>query len=98
MSEPRKVTNPEENKRKQALLKALQALTSLPAKTIFYGSALLTTASIPGIELPGALATLARTLGVEALGSILERLVQGEQVSSEEIRQGLTFLKQRGIV
>lgn len=65
-------------------------LKKLPANIILYGSALLALAAIPGAELAGPLTVLAGGLGVEALGTLLDRLTDGEQVSAAEIEEAIT--------
>jgi hypothetical protein len=70
-------------------LKTVKALTSLPAQTVFYGSALLAVAATSGVALPGVLGTLAATIGVNALSSILEQVARGEDVEGDEIRKAV---------
>ncbi len=65
----------------------LQALKVLSGKSLLYGSALLAIAAIPGVELSGAMGVIATGLGVEALGSLVDRLASGEAVTAGEIRQ-----------
>jgi hypothetical protein len=65
----------------------LKAIKTLPAQTLLYGSALLTIAAIDGAALPGILATLATTIGVNVLSNMLERIARGYDVSDDEIRQ-----------
>ncbi len=65
----------------------LQALKVLSGKSLLYGSALLAIAAIPGVELSGAMGVIAAGLGVEALGSLVDRLASGEAVTADEIRQ-----------
>ncbi|MCB0030813.1 MAG: hypothetical protein KDE28_23035, partial [Anaerolineales bacterium] len=69
------------------IINVLKAIPVHSGKVIFYGSALLAIAAIPGADLTGPLAVLAGGLGVEALGSILDRLIRGEEVSQVEIQQ-----------
>jgi len=73
--------------RLSAILRVLKSLTTLPAQTIFYASALLTIASFGGADLPGLLGSLAVTLGVESLGEILSRVADGAPISEDKIRQ-----------
>ncbi|MCS6909794.1 MAG: NACHT domain-containing protein, partial [Anaerolineales bacterium] len=74
--------------KQSALLKILKATATLPAQVMFYGTALaaIAIASIPGVELPPALAALAGSAGAQALGSILERVARGE-LTEEDIRR-----------
>ncbi len=75
-------------KYKSAFLSVVGSLTTLPAQTLFYGSALLAIAIQGGVEsIPSDLVTIGTTLGVNALSSILERVAKGEDVSGDEIRK-----------
>ena len=73
--------------RSDIFLRILKPLVSLPAQTLFYGSALLAIAIQGGVEnIPPALVTVGTTLGVNTLSSILERVAKGEDVQDDEIR------------
>ena len=69
------------------ILKAIKALTIMPAQVVFYGSALLAIAAIGDTALPGALGTIATSVGVNVLASMLERVTRGEEIPDEEIRK-----------
>ena len=76
----------------QATHRVLQAATTRGAATfLMASSALLALTGValealaPGVVLPAALATVAGGLGVEALGALLQRLADGEQISNETI-------------
>ena len=69
-----------------SLLRVTKALISMPAQMLFYGSAVLAVAATGGTELPGILGTLAATLGVNTLSTMLERVARGAEISDDEIR------------
>lgn len=70
----------------RSLLKVMKALTTAPAKVLFYGSTLLAIVATGGVALPEILATVATTVGVNALSSILERVSREDEVPEDEIR------------
>jgi hypothetical protein len=70
----------------RSLLKVMKALTTAPAQVLFYGSALLAIVATGGVALPGVLATVATTVGVNTLSSILERVAREDEVPEDEIR------------
>lgn len=70
----------------QGLLKVMKVLVSMPAQALYYGSALLAIWSTGGVNLPGALGTLATAVGMNALTNVLERIAQGDDVSHDEVR------------
>ena len=71
--------------REQTLKRLLRALSSKPAKVVYYASALGALALIPGVPLPPELQVIAAGVGVNALSSILERVALGQKVSDQEI-------------
>lgn len=71
----------------QGILRAIKALTVMPAQVVLYGSALLAIAATGGTALPGILGTIATSVGVNVLANMLERIARGENVPSEEIRK-----------
>ena len=72
-----------QGEKRAALLKVLKATTTMPARVTFYAAALGAILLIPGVGLPPALAAIASSVGVEALGSILERVARGEEVGED---------------
>ena len=78
---------PDESPRTQSIPQALKTLTG---KSLLYGSALLAIAAIPGAEMTAPVALIAGGLGVEALGSLLDRLAFGEEeITPEEISEAV---------
>ncbi len=73
--------------RSAAILRVLKAAATLPGQLSFYALSLLAVVSLAGVELPTALGALAMTLGIETLGAMLDRLVAGEELSDDDIRQ-----------
>lgn len=71
--------------KQSALLRILQATTTLPAQVTFYASALGAISLAAGGNLPTSLATIAAGVGINALSSILERVALGDEVSDSEI-------------
>lgn len=72
------------NQKSQHIL--LRAIKTLPAQMLLHGSALLAVAAIGGADLPGVLGTLAATVGVNVLSTMLERVARGDEVNDDEIR------------
>ncbi|MBK8783031.1 MAG: hypothetical protein IPO22_14775 [Anaerolineales bacterium] len=83
MTTPTQSISKSENQR--SLLKVMKALTTAPAQVLFYGSALLAVVATGGVALPGVLATIATTVGVNTLSSILERVAREDEVPEDEI-------------
>jgi hypothetical protein len=84
---PIRLTMAKKNDSKQAALShILKVVAAKSGKGVLYTSAIMGIATlVPGLELPGILAGIAGGIGVEALGSILERVANGEKISDDEI-------------
>lgn len=72
------------NQKSQHIL--LRSIKTLPAQMLLHGSALLAVAAIGGVDLSGVLGTLATTVGVNVLSTMLERVARGDEVTDDEIR------------
>ncbi|PKN90888.1 MAG: hypothetical protein CVU44_22155 [Chloroflexi bacterium HGW-Chloroflexi-6] len=71
-----------------ALIRLLEIISNQSAKTITYTTALLGIfALVPGIKLPPELALIASGIGVEAIGSLLDRVAHNDKISEDEIKQ-----------
>lgn len=87
------------DKKRLAFMRVLKVTSSRSAQIMMYTFALGAIVAIPGVSLPPALAAIATGLGVEALGSILERIAFGENISDEEIfKQMKRAVDESGIV
>lgn len=73
------------DKKRSAFMRVLKVTSSRSAQIMMYTFALGAIVAIPDGSLPPVLAAIATGLGVEALGSILDRVAFGESVSDEEI-------------
>lgn len=84
--------------KQNALAKVLQVTSSKSAKMITYGAALLGMAAlIPNFHLPETLGVIAGGIGVEAIGTLLEK-VSNDEVSDEKIRRQIeSIVTQSGI-
>ena len=71
-----------------ALSRILQvALAKLGAAVLYTCAILGMAALIPGLELPGVLGNIAAGIGVEAMGSIIDRVTKRDKISDDEIAQ-----------
>lgn len=71
-----------------ALLRILRATAAGSARGMMYGAAVLGVAAlIPGLRLPPELQAVATGIGVEAMGSIIDRVASGSKLSDDEIRE-----------
>lgn len=76
------------NKKLQiAAIKIMPHLPQNSGQILLYSSAVLAIAAVPGADLPTTLSNIATGIGVEALGSLLDRMANGKSVSIEEIQQ-----------
>ena len=65
-----------------------RSLTAKSAKLFTYAAATLgIVALFPGLELPAILSGIAGGIGVEAMGSLLDRLASSDEVSNEEVME-----------
>ncbi|MEM6282064.1 MAG: DUF559 domain-containing protein [Chloroflexota bacterium] len=74
-----------------AITRILSTTTQLSAKTTFYGAALsaiyLMGSGMSPDALPPALATFAGGVGVEALGSLIDRMANGDAMDEDDMRE-----------
>jgi CheY-like chemotaxis protein len=74
--------------RQSALSRILQVVATKSSQGIVYTTAILGIAALfPDLQLPGVLNSIAGGLGVEALGSILDRVAHNDKLSDTEIHR-----------
>ena len=72
--------------RHTALLHVLEFTSTRAAKYVTWATAILGMAAlVPGLQLPAALGAIAGSIGIEAMGSLLDRIAYGDQISEEEL-------------
>ena len=84
--------------RQSALAKVLQIASNKSAKVVTYGAALLGIAAlIPNFQLPQTLGVIAGSIGVEAIGILLDKVSDGEVSELQIQRQLENIVAQSGI-
>lgn len=85
--------------KQKALSRVLELTSTKAAKFVTYSTAILGMAAIiPGFNLPPELAVLAGGIGVEAIGSLLDRVSEQNTISDEEILNEIHgIIEQSGI-
>ena len=79
-----------ESSEQAALFRILQVVVTKSAKPIAYVAAALGLMYLfPGLELPPELAAIASTIGIEALGGIVDRVANDKSIPDDEIRQAV---------
>lgn len=92
------MSDPREHQRKQAALSRVLEAVKGSSKFVVTASAVAGLVWLaPGVDLPPEAALLASSLGVEALGSILDRVAYGEDMTTEEIRKEVETVIERSI-
>lgn len=76
-----------EQSEKKKLVALFEILKRLPAKSLYYGSAVGMIAVVGGANLPPELATIATSIGVNILSNMLERVARGEAIPDEELQR-----------
>lgn len=77
----------DQHTKQDALIRILQVASGNSAQWVMYSAAALgIVALIPGMQLPPELAVIAGGIGVEAIGSLIDRIAKGENQSDEDIQ------------
>ena len=78
--------NDMKNSRQNALTKVIESISRTSARATIYSTALLgIAATFPNVPLPPSLAVIAGGLGIEAMGSILDKVAFDNELSDEQI-------------
>lgn len=84
------MSSQQKESRQSALIKILQVTGTKSAKTLTYSTALLGMAAlIPSLQLPSELAAIASGIGVNAIGSLLDRVANNE-ISNDDLLKEIT--------
>ena len=79
-----------EQSKQAALSRILQVVSVKSARIITYAAAMLgMVALIPGLDLPPELAAIAGSIGVEMMGSIIDRVASSDRIPDDEIKQAV---------
>lgn len=90
--------NQQKESRQSALLKILQVIGTKSAKTLTYSTTLLGMAAlIPSLQLPPELAVIASGVGVNAIGSLLDRVANNEISNDDLLKETTNTINKLGI-
>lgn len=87
------------NPNQDALTRILKVVAVKSARSITFVAAVLGMVYlIPGVELPPELKIMATTLGVELMGSVIDRVASGKDMSDDEIKRAVEDAVARSVI